>query len=138
MADWYGSSRSSYFAVRDEQVFRKLCKRWSLTVITNGDLFGFISDTSSGALPDWNSEVDTTNNENPVVELDFEDFIGELAECIAPGWQAVLMEVGAEKMRYLTGVAHLVNSFGIVATYSIWDIYKLALQEGKQFTRCEY
>jgi hypothetical protein len=34
MADWYGSGRSNYFKVTDEEKFKELCQLWGIEAIT--------------------------------------------------------------------------------------------------------
>jgi hypothetical protein len=51
------------------------------------------------------------------------DLVRELAEHLPKGQVAVLMEIGAEKLRYLTGVAIAVNHKGRVVQLTLSDIY---------------
>jgi hypothetical protein len=57
------------------------------------------------------------------------DLTAELAEHLSKGQVAILMEVGAEKQRYLTGEAIAVNSKGRVVFLSLGDIYRKAARE---------
>lgn len=54
------------------------------------------------------------------------DLVRELAEHLPKGQVAVLMEIGAEKLRYLTGVAIAVNHKGRVVEVMLSDIYRKA------------
>jgi hypothetical protein len=52
--------------------------------------------------------------------------VTELAQHLPKGQIAVLMEIGAEKLRYLTGVAIAVNHKGRVVELTLSDIYRKA------------
>ena len=54
------------------------------------------------------------------------DFYAELAKHLQNGWVAIVMEVGAEKLRYVTGYAVAVNHNGKCCDVSIDRIYQLA------------
>lgn len=109
MADWYGSARSNYFRVKDVDAFRKLCKLWNITLITdesNPARVGFLRNNNNGGLPDY--RYDSESGE----EFDFEDFLSELSALLMDDEVAVMVEAGAEKMRYVTGCAIAINSKG--------------------------
>ena len=54
------------------------------------------------------------------------------------GEVAVMMEIGNERLRYMTGVAYAINSRGEQATVSLYSIYELAERLGKNVTKAEY
>ena len=56
------------------------------------------------------------------------DLVEELAQHLADGEIAVLVEAGAEKLRYITGDAIAVNSKGEKVAFSLRHIYELAEQ----------
>jgi hypothetical protein len=95
-------------------------------------LHGFISNTDFGGLPDV--LYDDDGNEI----ADFDDFISELSTHLMDGWVAVLMEIGSEKLRYLTGVAFAVNSKGEYKEVFLDQIYKSAESLGSCWTHCTY
>ena len=95
-------------------------------------LVGFLGEDDKGSLPHFRED------ENTGVDLDFDDFLQELAKHLVDGWVAVMVEVGAEKLRYVTGYACAVNSKGKIKTVSIDEIYKKAENLGKHITKCEY
>jgi hypothetical protein len=119
MANWYGSSRSNYFCVKDCEAFCQWAESRGLGVFrseSNPGHFAIHSgDNDSGSWPSYDLETDS--------EM---DLTTELAQHLPKGQIAVLMEIGAEKLRYLTGVAIAVNYKGRVAVVSLDDIYRKA------------
>jgi hypothetical protein len=119
MADWYGSARSNYFKVEDEAGFEEFLK--TLPDVTfqraEGGLFALFSDNEYGGWPAYIWIQDDAQ--------DF-DLISAVAPWLAEDSVAVFMEVGAEKLRYLTGWAVAVNKKGQQVMVSIDDIYDKA------------
>lgn len=120
MANWYGSSRSNYFRVKDCDAFLKWTEKRGLGVFKNSEdaaLFAIHSgdSTDSGSWPSYDLESDT--------EI---DLVAELAQHLPKRQIAVLMEIGAEKLRYLTGIAIAVNHRGRAAVVSLDDVYRKA------------
>jgi hypothetical protein len=119
MANWYGTARSNYFRVKDKDAFLKWADGRRLGVFKNedsADLFAIHGgDTDDGSWPGYDMEGET--------EI---DLVRELAEHLPKGQVAVLMEIGAEKLRYLTGVAIAVNHKGRVVEVTLSDIYRKA------------
>jgi hypothetical protein len=70
------------------------------------------------------------------------ELIPELSEHLCPRQVAVFLEVGAERLRYLTGEAIAVNHEGRVVVLSLSDIYRKAAREFRipesEITRAEY
>ncbi len=137
MADWYGSARSNYFRVKDIDAFRKLCKIWNITPITDEKSpvrVGFLCDSnfSNGGLPDYRYE-DSENGE----EFDFDDFLSELSALLMDDEVAVMMEAGAEKLCYVTGCAIAINSKGDKCSVSLDEIYERAKAIGNNITKAE-
>lgn len=122
MSSWYGTARSNYFKVKDAEAFREWAKRLpDLGVWDKGDgVFGvYGDDCDSGG---WPSYIENDEGEN---DEDF-DLLAALAEHLLPGEVAVLMEAGAEKMRYVTGYAQAVDHTGKVVQVGLSDIYDKA------------
>jgi hypothetical protein len=120
MADWFGAARSNYFRVKDRDKFFKWTEERGLGIIENKQdpgLFAVHSgnSTDDGSWPSYDMEDDT--------EI---DLVAELAQHLPKRQVAILMEVGAEKLRYLTGVAVAVNHKGRAAVVSLDDIYRKA------------
>lgn len=136
MANWYGTARSNYFRVKDREAFMAWTKRRGLGVFTNahdGGLFALHPDesTDSGAWPSYDEDVDSEFS-----------LTAELAEHLSKDQIAVLMEAGAEKLRYVTGVAVAINSEGHVVDVDLSDIYRKAARKFRipeaQIARAEY
>lgn len=136
MANWYGSARSNYFRVKDTDAFLRWAERRGLGIFKNEqarDLHAIHAGdtTDSGGWPSYDLENDE--------EL---DLVSELAEHLAPGQVAILLEVGAEKLRYLTGQAIAVNAKGRVVEVTLSDIYRKAAHTFRipesEITRTEY
>jgi hypothetical protein len=119
MANWYGSSRSNYFCVKDDEAFLEWAENRGLGVFRSESNPGYFAihggDNDSGSWPSYDLEADT--------EI---DLVTELAGHLPKGQVAVLMEIGAEKLRYLTGIAIAVNHKGRAVVVSLDDVYRKA------------
>ena len=126
MADWYGSARSNYFRVKDEAAFRKEAAGHGLDVWTsNVEGEASFMVTPNGDLGDkggWPTWYDTDDDGKPI-EL---DIVGALAKHLVEGEIAVLIEAGAEKLRYITGHTTAFNSTGKRVDLDLGDIYSKA------------
>lgn len=132
MADWYGNARSNYFKVKDEGDFRDFCDKWSLEPYGKQGKYCFVSANEFGRLPTalYNADCEQV--------AEFEDFLHDLSDHLVEDEVAILMEVGAEKLRYLTGMAVALNSRCETKAVDISQIYDLAKELGGNITRCEY
>ena len=120
MANYYATARSNYFRVKDSIAF----ERWvnsidGLGIFTkqgDGCTLYAIYDNGGDACgwPSYNFEDDT--------EI---DLTAELAAHLVDGEVAVLIEVGAEKLRYLVGHAVAVRSDGEVICLNLYSIYQM-------------
>jgi hypothetical protein len=133
MANYYATMRSNYFAVHDAQSFIDWCVGLGLEHITrNTDesetLHGFLGDENG--VPSF--RFDDGGGDHEI------DFYAELSKHLQDGWVAVVMEVGAEKLRYLVGYAVAVNSSGKCCNVSIERIYQLAKRLGEHITEATY
>ncbi len=133
MANYYCQSRTNYFRVKDEAAFREWANKWNLEIIesvkTGVTLFGLTpGDSDCGAFSLYDEAADE--------QLDVCD---EIAAHLADDSIAVVLETGAEKLRYLIGWAVAINSSGDRVEMSLADIYAEAT---KRFTieptRAEY
>lgn len=128
--------RSNYFTVRDVQVFTTWAHELGLEVITRTDeqagvqLVGFLVDTEQG-IP--NSRWD----ENLGEEISI-DFAIELSQHLAPDHVAIVMAVGYEGMRYVTGYAFAVNAAGEVKSRHLHHIYEDAKTLGGHIAHAAY
>jgi len=142
MADWYGHARSNYFRVKDQDAFADLCEKWNVTFIIdkdNPELVGFICETDSGSLPNYRCEEHEDLEGNiQEFDYDFDDFLEKLSLHLEEGEIAIMIECGAEKLRYITGVAYAINSKGETVIVSLNDIYEKAKLLGNNITLAEY
>lgn len=131
MANWYGTSRSNYFKVENEEAFREWAESRDLQVLERPDgLFGITPSSMSedGSWPSYDYDND--------YEIDFQ---AELIEHLAEGQVAILMTIGAEKLRYLTGFSVALAWDGRRISVDIADIYdKVEVEFGLQPTAAEY
>jgi hypothetical protein len=122
MANYYATTRSNYFRVNDATAFETWCKTRSLDFWTKhydgvGGRYAISADTGdSGGWPHYDSEQDD----------DF-DLTAELAKHLDPRDIAVLIEVGSEKLRYLTGIATAVDHSGRTICVALDEIYDRAI-----------
>jgi len=142
MANYYATARSNYFAVKDEKAFREWAGLLRLTIlkpdhrdkVADGiPRFGIApgDHDDSGGWPTmlWNKEA---------CDFDAIDVAEQLSAHLADDEVAVLLEVGNEKLRYLTGAAVAVNSKGQGVRMDFESIYAVAANLGKNITRAEY
>lgn len=136
MANWYGTSRSNYFRVKDAEAFLKWADERGLGVFKHQQDEGVFaihggSSTEDGSWPSYDMEEDEDI-----------DLIDELAAHLCEDQIAVLMEIGAEKLCYLNGVAIALNSKGAMVELTLSDVYRTAAQTfhvpESAITRAEY
>jgi hypothetical protein len=107
MANYVAIARSSYFPVRDHEAFRAWVVQRGLGLFEADDreefhTFAIHSGDHEGGWP-------TTAFNHADGEDEEIDIFEELADHILDGWCAILIQVGWEKLRYLTGNAILVS-----------------------------
>lgn len=121
MANYYGTARTNYFRVKDVAAFEAWVEKHHLDV--NWDSRpgrqGLVAVFGDG------DEGGTFNLLNDA-EDDSLDIADEIAAHLADDSIAVIMEAGAEKMRYITGWAVAINSKGERVQISLDDIYDMA------------
>jgi hypothetical protein len=136
MANWYGTSRSNYFRVKDETAFRKWADGLGISIVERKDdttLFAVHPGdrTDDGSWPSYDLETDEV--------VGFED---ELAKHLLKGQIAVLITAGAERLRYISGSAVAVNHQGRAVVVMLDDIYQKAAHQFRvpeaEITRAEY
>ena len=133
MANYYGEARTNYFHVKDEEAFLKAMEDVpGIDIQSDANGFVILGNDDDG----YNTWYKWTVDDE---ELDIPQMV---AEHLADGEVAVFMEVGHEKLRYLTGGAVAVNSEGEEVIVSIIDIYKLAAAHfginEEEISRAEY
>ena len=120
MANFYGSCRTNYFTVKDNEAFEEAMSEISgIEVITEGDKYGLLGDDPDGGTwPGW-----IWDDEGNETEIDITEIV---ANHLIDGEVAIFMECGAEKLRYIVGCAVAVNNKGEVRAIGLQDIYKMA------------
>ena len=132
MANYYATSRTNTFRVKNQATFMAWAEKLGVTVHERHDGSGFVlfpdERDDTGAFPSHDAEADE--------EI---DFVEQLSEHLADGSVAVIVEAGAEKLRYVHGHAIAVNSRGEQVCVALEDIYELAEKKlGAEITRAEY
>jgi hypothetical protein len=119
MANYESRFRTNYFRVKSEDAFCKwaydIGADYSSLKIDGG--VGWVL-TRQGSVPDF--------SESREEEI---DFASELSEHLVEGEVAIYMEVGYEKLRYLSGVAVAVAWDGRVTYVDLNEIYERAREE---------
>ena len=114
MANFYGSSRTNYFRVKDEAAFEAFAEKYRCQVIR--DVAGRV-----GLLPgDWTDDG-TFPSYDPDEDEEL-DFLGMISDHLAEGSIAIIEQVGAEKLRYLSGYAEAIDHEGERVSVNISDI----------------
>jgi hypothetical protein len=141
MANYYSTARSNYFAVKDEQAFREWADDLGLTILEPDPRdkpadsiprFGI----APGGCDDSGWPTNLTNEETG--EDDDIDMAQQLAMHLADDEVAILMAVGNESLRYVTGSAEAVNNKGESVFVDLETIYEAARTLGSNITRAEY
>lgn len=132
MANYIGSARTNYFRVKDVAKFEAWASLYDGVEVIHGDddegLAGLMVTGDGGG---WPNQRATPENEDDLVEV---DIVTELAEHLQEGSVAIVMEVGAEKLRYLIGWAVAINSKKATVGVNIYDVYEKAKQLGTEIT----
>ena len=135
MANYYASSRTNYFLVKDVEAFTNEVESLSqLTIITKVidevTFVGLLSEDEDGGFP-W-SLID---DQGDTGEIEWGDLF---AKHLQDDSVAILIEAGAEKLRYISGYAVAYNNKKETRVIDLSDIYKLAEEIGKDVPRAEY
>lgn len=136
MANWIGSARTNYFRVKDVEAFKTWAAATSLAVFEQDGRCAVYSEDEHGGWPEIVFDNDTTD-----AHRDF-DIVYELAQHVVEGEIVVCLEVGAEKLRYITGdaIAFRVTAAGIErVSIALRDIYQIAADRwGERPNEAEY
>ena len=136
MADWYGTARSNYFKVRDNEAFKVFMQDLSsmITEYNDADNTWWIraDDYGNGGF-DWTVYDENFEPDDSVNAMD------ELASHLQEGEVAIFLEAGAEKLRYITGNALAIAWTGEITEIDLTDIYELVAKKyGIEPCRAEY
>jgi hypothetical protein len=137
MANYYGQTRSNYFAVKDAEAFTTELENYPVRVITQetkegGKLYGFLDADDDGSGEIWS----IYNNETD--EYDEIDWGHVFKRHLQDDWVAVIITTGSEKYRYFTGDATAYNNKGESKTLNLEYIYQLGKDLGENITFASY
>lgn len=126
MANWIGFARTNYFHVTDIDALTKSLSGFELTPtvsVVDKSLFCILCESDDGGWPAW-GEVDGE-------DLDF-SFQEIVMPFVAEGEVLVVMECGAERLKYLTGFAAAYVRRGDSVkelTIELSDIYRMVSEK---------
>ena len=125
MANYYASSRTNYFKVKDLEKFKNELKTFGdeLDIYTDsGDRGLCIIDNLGDGFPSdyYNEESEDYH------DIDWGDFF---SRHLVENHVAVIMEAGAEKLRYINGYASAYTWDGRSTHISLEEIYDKAIAE---------
>lgn len=137
MANYYASARTNYFAVTDLEAFKaELESKTSSVEVVSKEEDGLTlvallgSDDDGAGFP-----FDYEDEDGEYVELDWAEIFKAHLE---DGWVAIIMESGAEKLRYIAGYAVAYNSKGETVAINLDQIYEKAKSLGSNITEATY
>jgi len=132
MANWYGTARSNYVRLKDPEAVKTLLAEFATEVSlqessTAPGLFVFLVNgmSDSGGWPGVYPRTEDGEPDHDADPIRFDDLI---AGHLVDGEVLILMEAGAEKLRYVTGRAHALrvkNGKRQDLVVSMEDIYAL-------------
>lgn len=139
MADWYGAARSNYVRIKDMEGLKASLEPFEIEISHGSDenegkicLLG--SSADNGGMPSYIWEDGT----DEMIEFSFAEHVCPFME---DGEILVVMESGAEKLRYITGYASAYNAKGDAVHVSLSDIYTKAAEffniKEDDISRCE-
>jgi len=132
MAQYIASARSNYFQVKDPNALRRELGDFDIEVRNddpeNPNRVVLLCDSEYGSWPSWRYDEQAADD----VELDVAALV---AGHLTPGEVAVLIESGAEKLRFIGGYAVAVNSSGDQVHLSLEEIYERAKPLGEHIAR---
>lgn len=139
MANWYGTSRTNYVKVTSLEAAEAFAETRTLEVDPHPSEVNFVMFTSTDESGGFNhSKYDPVAEEYTDDEWDWE----EVAEILVEGQVLVVMEIGAEKLRYLTGVAVAITWDGRSTYLVLSGIYQKAAEEfgvpASSIAHCSY
>lgn len=133
MSNYYSTTRTNYFKVKDSEAFTKELEGVDgIEALNEGNEFVLLA-TGDAGFP----SVRYVQTEEGEVDVDF-DVIDLVSKHLADEQVAIFMEAGSEKLRYIHGHAIAVNNKGETRQIYLSDIYKLAEQLGSEITPVEY
>ncbi len=146
MSSWIGSARTNYFAVKDRAGLEKALAPFEIAIEAHPEDLAFVSlrtDDEWGGMPSI-AYIESEEDEDGMVEDQevFFDPVEHICPFMREDQLLVIVESGAERLRYITGVANAYSADGRHVGISIDDIYEKAVKElgadPKCFARATY
>ena len=116
MANYYASTRTNYFRVKDADEFRAFMSHvygtedridlWEEKDTEGRIVFGFGTNGSIAGFDDCSSESDEDEADD---ECDYDAFVEKLQTFVADDDAIIIFESGHEKLRYVTGTALVIT-----------------------------
>jgi hypothetical protein len=137
MANFYGQTRSNYFAVKDAEAFKAELSKYPVNIIEQEKdgvtLYGFLDDDpdGSGQIDYYYDEEAGDNSE----DISWGEFF---KRHLQDDWVAIIVSSGHEKYRYISGYATAYNNKGEVVHLDLTDIITLSSHLGSKTTVAEY
>jgi hypothetical protein len=137
MANFYGQTRSNYFAVKDPEAFKQELSKYPVEIITQEKdgvtLYGFLdNDPNGGGQIDYYYDEEAEENSE---DISWGEFFKRHLE---DDWVAIIVSSGAEKYRYIAGHATAYNNKGEGVHLDLSDIISLSSHLGSKTTVAEY
>lgn len=123
MANWTGKARTNYIMVKDVEALKAKADEIGITVHVHTDNPSFVAFE-----PDQGDGGDFEHTFTDEDDVEIEWTWSELSEHFAEGQVLIVMTVGSERTRYLTGFAQAVAWDGRVTSIDLNDIYLKASQ----------
>jgi hypothetical protein len=137
MANFYGQTRSNYFAVKNAEAFTQELSKYPVEIITQEKdgvtLYGFLDND-----PDGSGQIDYYYDEEAMdnsEDISWSEFFKRHLE---DDWVAIIVSSGAEKYRYISGYATAYNNKGEAVHLDLTDIITLSSHLGSKTTVAEY
>ena len=130
MANYYATARSNYFEVKDMDAFEEAMAPFGVEISQKHgtEMVCLLArGPDDGCFPSYDHEK----------EEEFE-FVQIVAPHLKDGWVGIIMEAGAEKMRYIHGHAVAFNNKGEERWVGLNNIYKLGKELGEHVTDATY
>lgn len=118
MANYYGTTRSNYFRVKNPHEFKEYieskvcCDEDGLDVFENIDKDGVLR-FGFGVYGSILGERIDTDDDDGFVDYDYDAFCNALSKFVADDDAIIIEEVGNEKLRYVTGYATVITKDGV-------------------------
>lgn len=114
MANYYGTTRTNYFAVTDPDRFKEIMGN-VVGAEDNVEVF----EREIGGVLKYGFGCYTTicgyEAEDEDEPYDYDAFVEDLQEVLAPGDAIVITEIGSEKLRYLYAASQIITKDAIEA-----------------------